>query len=46
LKKIQDKKRIARKKNEAAKAELAKSGAIIKQASNLLDDADDSDLLF
>jgi hypothetical protein len=45
LKKIQDKKRIARKKKEADKAELAKSGAIEEQAANILEE-EDADLLF
>ncbi|XP_059482570.1 V-type proton ATPase subunit D 1 [Neocloeon triangulifer] len=45
LKKIQDKKRIARKKVEAAKAALLESGVVIEQAGNMLDD-EDKDLLF
>jgi len=45
LKKIQDKKRIARKKAEKAKAELAAAGAYMEQPANLLDE-EDKDLLF
>lgn len=45
LKKIQDKKRIARKKAEAIKAENVKAGQVIEQAANILDE-EDSDLLF
>ncbi|KRT80730.1 hypothetical protein AMK59_6321 [Oryctes borbonicus] len=45
LKKIQDKKRIARAKAEAAKAEALAKGLIADQAANMLDTGDD-DLLF
>ncbi|CAB3359827.1 Hypothetical predicted protein [Cloeon dipterum] len=45
LKKIQDKKRIARKKTEDAKAALQKSGVVLEQPTNLLDEQD-KDLLF
>ncbi|KAF4523279.1 hypothetical protein B566_EDAN009402 [Ephemera danica] len=45
LKKIQDKKRIARKKAEKIKAELAAQGMVQEQPANMLDEGDD-DLLF
>ncbi|XP_065348133.1 V-type proton ATPase subunit D-like [Cloeon dipterum] len=45
LKKIQDKKRIARKKTEDAKAALQKSGVVLEQPANMLDEQD-KDLLF
>ncbi|KAJ6646450.1 V-type proton ATPase subunit D 1 [Pseudolycoriella hygida] len=45
LKKIQDKKRIARKKAEAAKAELLAQGIDVRDQSNMLDEGDD-DILF
>jgi len=45
LKKIQDKKRIARKKAEAAKAALLEQGIDIRDTSNMLDEGDD-DILF
>lgn len=45
MKKIQDKKRIIRKKKEAEKAEKAKSGAVLEQSANLLEE-EDADLLF
>jgi len=46
LKKIQDKKRIARKKAEAIKAELIAQGIDYDSAANILDETDDTDLLF
>lgn len=47
LKKIQDKKRIARKKVEARKAELLAQGIDTRQAvNNILDEGDDNDILF
>ncbi|XP_059609171.1 V-type proton ATPase subunit D 1 [Phlebotomus argentipes] len=45
LKKIQDKKRIAKAKAEAAKAELLAKGIDVRDVSNLLDEGDD-DILF
>lgn len=45
LKKIQDKKREARAKSEAAKAELLKKGIDVRDVSNMLDEGDD-DVLF
>jgi len=45
LKKIQDKKRIARKKAEALKAELLAQGIDVRDQSNMLDEGDD-DILF
>jgi len=45
LKKIQDKKRIARKKVEAAKAALLEQGIDVRDQSNMLDEGDD-DILF
>ncbi|KAG5680831.1 hypothetical protein PVAND_010313 [Polypedilum vanderplanki] len=45
LKKIQDKKRIARKKVEAAKAELLAQGVDTRAVNNMLDEGDD-DILF
>lgn len=45
LKKIQDKKRIARAKAEAKKAEALAKGLITDEAANMLDTGDD-DLLF
>lgn len=45
LKKIQDKKRIARAKAEAKKAEALAKGLIANEAANMLDTGDD-DLLF
>jgi len=45
LKKIQDKKRIARKKAEARKAELLERGIDVRDQSNILDE-EDADLLF
>lgn len=45
LKKIQDKKRIARKKAENLKAELLEQGIDVRDQSNILDE-EDADLLF
>jgi len=45
LKKIQDKKRIARKKAEAAKAVLLEQGIDVRDQGNMLDEGDD-DILF
>ncbi|XP_022223677.1 V-type proton ATPase subunit D 1 [Drosophila obscura] len=45
LKKIQDKKREARIKNDARKAELLKQGIDVRQQVNILDEGDD-DVLF
>lgn len=45
LKKIQDKKRIARVKSDAAKALLVEEGKIQEEAANMLDEGDE-DLLF
>jgi len=45
LKKIQDKKRIARKKAEERKAELLERGIDVRDQSNILDE-EDADLLF
>lgn len=45
LKKIQDKKRIAREKNEKRKAELLAKGVDVRDVSNMLDEGDD-DILF
>lgn len=45
LKKIQDKKREARLKSEAKKAELLKKGIDVREVSNILDEGDD-DVLF
>lgn len=45
LKKIQDKKRIARKKAEDIKAELLARGIDVRQQANILDEGDD-DVLF
>lgn len=45
LKKIQDKKRIARKKAEARKAELLEQGVDVRDQGNMLDEGDD-DILF
>ncbi|XP_077299869.1 V-type proton ATPase subunit Vha36-1 [Arctopsyche grandis] len=45
LKKIQDKKRIARKKAEAIKAEMIASGNDVRDVANMLDEGDE-DLLF
>lgn len=45
LKKIQDKKRIARKKAEARKAALLEQGIDVRDQSNMLDEGDD-DILF
>ncbi|XP_055695719.1 V-type proton ATPase subunit D 1 [Lutzomyia longipalpis] len=45
LKKIQDKKKIARAKAEAAKAELLAKGIDVRDHANLLDEGDD-DILF
>lgn len=45
LKKIQDKKRIARKKAEARKALLLEQGIDVRDQSNMLDEGDD-DVLF
>jgi V-type H+-transporting ATPase subunit D len=47
LKKIQDKKRIARKKAELKKAELIAQGIDVHaSASNMLDEGEDTDILF
>lgn len=47
MKKIQDKKRIARKKAEARKAELLAQGIDTRhEASNILDEGEDNDILF
>lgn len=46
LKKIQDKKRLARKKADANKAALLALGIDIRNENNLLDEEDDNDLLF
>jgi len=45
LKKIQDKKRIARAKNEKRKAELLQQGIDVRAHANILDEGDD-DVLF
>ncbi|XP_065364673.1 V-type proton ATPase subunit D 1 [Calliphora vicina] len=45
LKKIQDKKREARQKSDARKAELLKKGVDVRQVSSILDEGDD-DVLF
>lgn len=45
LKKIQDKKRIARKKAELLKEELLAKGIDIRDQANILDEGDD-DVLF
>ncbi|GBP10309.1 V-type proton ATPase subunit D 1 [Eumeta japonica] len=45
LKKIQDKKREARQKSEAKKAEMLKQGIDVRQVTNILDEGDD-DVLF
>lgn len=45
LKKIQDKKREARSKQEAHKAELLKKGIDVREVANILDEGDD-DVLF
>lgn len=45
LKKIQDKKRIARKKEEVRKAALLEKGIDVRDQANLLDEGDD-DILF
>uniref|UniRef100_A0A6M2DMM0 Putative vacuolar h+-atpase v1 sector subunit d n=1 Tax=Xenopsylla cheopis TaxID=163159 RepID=A0A6M2DMM0_XENCH len=45
LKKIQDKKRIARSKAEKIKAELLEQGTDVRDVANILDEGDD-DLLF
>lgn len=45
LKKIQDKKKIAKAKAEAAKAALLAQGIDVRDVSNLLDEGDD-DILF
>ncbi|KAI8120628.1 V-type proton ATPase subunit D 1 [Lucilia cuprina] len=45
LKKIQDKKREARQKSEAKKADLLKQGIDVREVSNILDEGDD-DVLF
>lgn len=46
LKKIQDKKKIARKKAEAKKAALLEAGIDVRHQQNLLEEDDDEDLLF
>lgn len=45
LKKIQDKKREARQKADAKKADLLKQGIDVREVSNILDEGDD-DVLF
>ncbi|XP_031626726.1 V-type proton ATPase subunit D 1 isoform X1 [Contarinia nasturtii] len=45
LKKIQDKKRIARKKEEARKAALLEQGIDVRESANILEE-EDNDLLF
>ena len=46
LKKIQDKKRIARAKQEAIKAARKAQGDLDDEAANILDDDHDEDVLF
>jgi len=46
LKKIQDKKRIARKKEEKRKADLLEQGIDVREQANNILDEDDNDLLF
>lgn len=46
LKKIQDKKKIARVKAEALKAQRKAEGEIAEHAANIFDDHHDEDLLF
>lgn len=46
LKKIQDKKRILKKKEEARKAALLEKGIDVRNQVNLLDDDGDEDILF
>lgn len=46
LKKIQNKKKIARKKDDARKAELLAAGIDVRKQQNILDDEKDEDLLF
>ena len=46
LKKIQDKKKIAKKKAEAAKAEKAALGLMVEHDPNTMLDEGDEDLLF
>jgi V-type H+-transporting ATPase subunit D len=46
LKKIQDKKKISRKKAEAEKALLKKEGEDNEYAANIFDEHHDEDLLF
>lgn len=46
LKKIQDKKRIARKKAEARAAALLAEGVDVRNQANLIEDDGDEDILF
>jgi len=46
LKKIQEKKKVAREKNEALLAKMRKSGVEMDNVPNMLDDGHDQDLLF
>lgn len=46
LKKIQDKKRIARAKAEVEKAKRKAQGLLDDEAANILDDEHDEDVLF
>lgn len=46
LKKIQDKKRIARAKAEVEKAARKQQGILDEEAANILDDERDDDVLF
>lgn len=46
LKKIQDKKRILRKKEEARKAALLEKGIDVRHQANMLDEDGDEDILF
>ena len=46
MKKIQDKKKIARVKAEKIKEALKAQGILEEEASNILDDGKDEDVLF
>lgn len=46
LKKIQDKKRILKKKEEARRAALLEKGIDVRNQANMLDEDGDEDILF
>lgn len=46
MKKIQDKKRILKKKEEARRAALLEKGIDVRHQANMLDEDGDEDILF